>query len=56
MEPLDDMDQGGLGGGMEPVLGRQPPRPLHQMHQQQPGHFEVAGWKVCANVSAYHCG
>lgn len=35
------MDQGGLQGGMEPVLGRQPPRPLH--HQQQPGHFEVAG-------------
>lgn len=37
------MDQGGLQGGMEPVLGGQPPRPLHQMHQQQPGHFEVAG-------------
>lgn len=42
MEPLDDMEQqGGLQGGIEPVLAGQPARPLHQMHQQQPGHFEV---------------
>lgn len=50
MEPLDDMDQGGLPGGMEPMLaGRPAARPLHQMHQQQPERFEV-GWKVCAKV------